>query len=293
MSRASYSHPLNVERQTAGVLPFAVETAAAYPTHEDIYPLIVANQTESTPPQRQWGNLAPSYSVPSSAYGLESASGLVPDQCELTQVILYFRHGARYPTTGAPPSAFAEKVQQAAANSTGFSASGDLEFLNSWTYKLGAELLTPFGRKQNFDLGVAARQLYGQLLLNFTESGTLPVFRTQSQDRMVKTMQNFAAGFFGVPEFLTEYNLEITVEAEGYNNTGAPYDLCPNADNARGSVGTVAATAFAAPYYNQTAERLNRNLQGLTLNATDINAMLQLCAYEVSRRVAQTGSGDR
>lgn len=69
--------------------------------------------------------------------------------------------------------------------------------MSDWTYKLGAELLTPFGRSQNFLLGVEYRQLYGHLLNNFTAAGKLPVFRTQSQDRMVKTAENFAAGFFG------------------------------------------------------------------------------------------------
>lgn len=283
-----------------------MQTASAgqYPVHDDIYPLIVANDTSAIPIERQWGNLSPAYSVNSSVYGLNSASGLVPDQCEITQVILYFRHGARYPTTGAPPSAFAAKLQAASQNGTGLTATGDLDFLSSWQYKLGAELLTPFGRKQNFDWGVAARVLYGHLLQNFTEAGTLPVFRTQSQDRMVKTMLNFAGGFFGIPDYATDFNLEIVVEAENYNNTGAPYDVCPNSNNARGSVGTAAATAFAAPYYNQTAERLNQNLQGLTLNATDINAMLQLCAYEVRGRqwlisasyvsaVADTGPANR
>lgn len=72
------------------------------------------------------------------------------------------------------------------ASLTGFTAHGALSFLNQWTFKLGAELLTPFGRKQNFDFGVLARQQYGALLNNFTEAGVLPVFRTQSQDRMVK-----------------------------------------------------------------------------------------------------------
>lgn len=89
-----------------------------------------------------------------------------------------------------------------------WSSQGELDFLNKWTYKLGAELLTPFGRLQNFELGLAARQQYGALLNNFTEQGTIPVFRTESQDRMVKTGLNFMAGFFGVPEYMTEGNRE-------------------------------------------------------------------------------------
>ncbi len=94
-------------------------------------------------------------------------------------------------------------------------------------------------------------------------------------------MLNFVAGFFGVPEYQEQVNVEITVEANGYNNTGAPYSICPNANNARGSVGSTASTAFVQPYFEKTAARLNERVSGaLNFTATDVNAMLQLCAYE-------------
>jgi len=121
----------------------------------------------------------------SAAYGLPDASPKIPEGCDITQVHLLYRHGARYPTTGAAPSAFAARLHDATTQNGGWSSSDDLDFLNTWTYKLGAELLTPFGRLQNFELGVAFRQQYGSLLNNFTEQGVLPVFRTESQDRMV------------------------------------------------------------------------------------------------------------
>lgn len=176
------------------------------------------------------------------------------------------------------PTAFSAKLQQAAKS---FNATGDLSFLNDWTYKLGAELLTPFGRLQNFELGVEFRQLYGHLLNNFTEQGALPVFRTESQDRMVKTAQNFAAGFFGVPEFLDQVSLEIVVEANGFNNTGAPYEVCKNANVAsRGSIGSTAATNFSAIAFASTVSRLQSSLTGVNLTTTDVVAMLQLCSYE-------------
>ena len=123
---------------------------------------------------KYWGNLAPWYSVPSSTYGLPNASPQVPDQCSIVQVHLLYRHGARYPTTGAAPSAFATKLHNATADDP-WSSWGELDFLNTWTYKLGAELLTPFGRSQNFELGVAFRQQYGELLRNFTEKVRLSV----------------------------------------------------------------------------------------------------------------------
>jgi hypothetical protein len=199
-----------------GVEPFAIATATGYPANSDsaqFYPLVAGpakNSSDTLNIFKYWGNLSPWYSVPSSQYGLDKASPLIPETCSITQVHMLYRHGARYPTSGAPPSAFATKLHNATsqAGGPGWSSSGELDFLNHWTYKLGAELLTPFGRLQNFELGVAARQQYGALLNNFTEQGALPVFRTESQDRMVKTANNFAAGFFGVPEYLDEVNSE-------------------------------------------------------------------------------------
>lgn len=275
-----------------GVEPFAIQTAkpsAGYPANTkdtSTFPLVIdrpyGNNDSSSDFNifRTWGNLAPWYSVPSSTYGLDSASPLIPDGCSITQVHMLYRHGARYPTSGAAPSTFAAELHNATLNGT-LKGTGDLEFINDWTYKLGAELLTPFGRLQNFELGVEARQLYGGLLNNFTEQGVLPVFRTESEDRMVKTAQNFAAGFFGVPEFLTEVNLEIIVEAEGFNDTGAPYDGCTNANVAsRGSIGSGLATKFANNAFNGTLARLQSQLQGYTLKTSDAIAMLQLCSYE-------------
>lgn len=160
--------------------------------------------------------------------------------------------------------------------------------------------------------------MYGQLLNNFTEAGTLPVFRTQTQDRMVKvslltslpaeaeaddstpqTMHNFAAGFFGVPEYLNQVNIELEVEVLGANSSGAPYEVrsafdlrstladlpplqvCPNSNTAKGSVGSTAATKFIQPYFNATAERLSSLVSGnLTFTYSDVLAMLQLCSYE-------------
>ncbi|KAM0751143.1 putative acid phosphatase [Meredithblackwellia eburnea MCA 4105] len=286
-----------------GLEPFAAQTAAAgFPSHTNIYPLVVpapyqtlaASSSASTPAYgapaknvarasdflsaKYWGNLSPQRSIDSSVYGLTGASPAIPETCEAVQVHYYYRHGARYPTTGAAPSAFAAKVHNASA--TGFTATGPLSFLNTWTYKLGAELLTPFGRAQNFDLGVGARVAYGALLNNFTAAGKLPVFRTQSQDRMVKTAKNFAAGFFGVPEYVDQVEISIEVEAVGLNASGAPYEVCTNSNNARGSVGSTAATNYTNVAYQPALKRLQSWVTGINFTVTDVGAMLQLCAYE-------------
>ncbi|KIR36825.1 acid phosphatase [Cryptococcus deuterogattii MMRL2647] len=271
-----------------GVEPAAAATASAYAYNDGTsnnYPLVADQPNNSSSGNfdvfKYWGNLSPWYSVPSSFYGLNDTSPLIPDGCSITQVHLLYRHGARYPTSGAGPSTFAAKLATATAQGGGFNATGDLSFLNNWTYKLGAELLTPFGRLQNFELGVAFRQQYGELLNNFTEQGALPVFRTESQDRMVKTAENFAAGFFGVPEYLDQVSIELMVETSGVNNTGAPYETCPNSNIAsRGSLGSTAASAFAKQAFNGTVSRLQSNVKGVQFDATDILNMLQLCSYE-------------
>ena len=80
----------------------------------------------------------------------------------------------------------------------------------------------------------------------------------QEWQRCVKTTENFAAGFFGVPEYLDQVNIEILVEAPGVNNSGAPYDVCNNSNIAsRGSIGSTLASRFANDAFNATLARLN------------------------------------
>ena len=74
---------------------------------------------------------------------------------------------------------------------------------------------------------------------------------------MVKTTLNFAAGFFGVPEYQNQVNIEILLETPGLNNSGAPYEICNNSNIAsRGSIGSTAATSFANNAFNATTARL-------------------------------------
>lgn len=135
---------------SAGDEAAAIETAPALSKVDDIYPLVAPAAADANAKEfdvlHYLGNYSPMQSVHS--FGLPEASPQIPEGCDLKQVHLLHRHGARYPTTGGVgPAAFAAKIHSA-ASSSGFSATGPLEFLNTWTYKLGAEILTPFGREQ-------------------------------------------------------------------------------------------------------------------------------------------------
>ncbi|KAI0686814.1 phosphoglycerate mutase-like protein [Cytidiella melzeri] len=264
--------------------PFAIESDLGAPTKSDIYPLqypqvLVGSQPKTSPsfnPARYWGNLSPWFSVDSAANGLPGASARIPSGCNLKQTHMLQRHGARYPAADDPPSQFANALHSA-ANSTGVTASGPLAFLNTWKFELGAELLTPFGEQQLFERGSTFRVLYGKLLDGFTQP---PVFRTTSEERMVDSAINFAAGFFGVQNYQNSFNLEIEIEEYPFNNTLAPWQNClPNGDTYY-VLGNQAIDAWVDVYLKDTVKRLQPSLKGVNLTASIVYAMQNLCPFE-------------
>ncbi|KAF4623104.1 hypothetical protein D9613_002089 [Agrocybe pediades] len=257
----------------------SIATAPAVAKVDSVFPLVKPNAQDSKKNKpfdvlQHAGNLAPWQSVDS--FGLPNASPVIPNGCELKQVHLLHRHGARYPTSDGGTASFAARLH-AAATGSGFSASGDLSFLNTWTYKLGAEILTPFGRSQLFNLGIGFRMKYGELLKDFKD---LPVFRTTSEARMLDSALHFSAGFFGVQSYQQEYHQLITIENDGQNNTLSPYDNCPNSNNAIGNFGTVQSSKWAQIYLQPALKRLSKSIKGYQLQIQDLVAMQQLCAYE-------------
>ncbi|KAJ7862613.1 histidine phosphatase superfamily, partial [Mycena olivaceomarginata] len=145
--------------------------------------------------------------------------------------------------------------------------------------------LTPFGRQQLFDLGISTRLKYGFLLRNFTESNTIPVFRTESQDRMLASAMNFAIGFFEYP-FEGHYQQSITIEADGVRvpPTSSGIQLLlflqtvqqhPTADRGRAKVAQWAGMHLAC-----AVGRLRPLTKGCELRVEDVYVLQQLCAYE-------------
>ncbi|QRW13206.1 histidine phosphatase family containing protein [Ceratobasidium sp. AG-Ba] len=207
-----------------GVEAGIVATAPAYPQHTGAPGLLLPQKIKGSSNAsfdlfKSWGNLSPWYTVPSADFGLPEASPMVPDQCRVTGLHILHRHGARYPTEFSlwgGPARMRDKFK-----SSNFTARGELEFLNDWSYALGAEILTPFGRHQLYDLGVSMRMRYGFLLQNFTQTNTVPVFRTESQNRMLESAMNFALGFFGNP-IGNQYQQLVMIRESKINNTASP-----------------------------------------------------------------------
>jgi hypothetical protein len=94
---------------------------------------------------------------------------------------------------------------------------------------------------------------------------------------------HFAAGFFGVQSYQSDYHQLIMIEEGGFNNTLAPYEICNNSNNAIGGFGGVQSSLWSAIYTKGTIQRLQPSIKGVNLTSGDIVAMQQLCAYEVGR----------
>jgi hypothetical protein len=102
------------------------------------------------------------------------------------------RHGSRYPTTNSGAPTLAARLKNASST---LNAIGDLAFLNTWTYKLGAEILVPVGKQELFDSGTLHQYMYGHLYAN---NGSKIIARSTTQDRMTQSAEYFLAGFFGL-----------------------------------------------------------------------------------------------
>jgi hypothetical protein len=92
---------------------------------------------------------------------------------------------------------------------------------------------------------------------------------------MLDSALHFSAGFFGVQSFQTDYHQLIEIEATGFNNTLAPYEVCTNANNPVGSFGTIQSQKWANIYLQGAVKRLAPFLPGFNLTITDVFAMQQ------------------
>ncbi|ESK88274.1 acid phosphatase [Moniliophthora roreri MCA 2997] len=261
-----------------------IATAPAYPLHTGAAQLVPpaslgrhGHKHDKFDLFRSWGTLSPWYSVGDGAFGIKSGPE-TPATCRVTGLHFLHRHGARYPSSWPEYGAPANLASRLHNVTDQWTTKGEMEFMNDWTYKLGEELLTTFGRQQLYDLGISMRLKYGFLLKNFTESNTIPVFRTESQDRMLHSALNFALGFFGYP-IEGQYQQSITIEAKDFNNTLAPYTTCPNFNRAAGR-GQWYVSRWADKYLASARKRLQKKIRGFKLKIEDVYAMQQLCAYE-------------
>lgn len=109
--------------------------------------------------------------------------------------------------------------------------------------------------------------------------------RSASQQRVLDTATYFARGYLSQGNYLTtpdENRGTIIPLPDSVNFTFAnsltPSTGCPT--YSAGDTGSAHANAFRNTYQSNIAARLNQFLDGLTLNATDIGVMQDLCGFQ-------------
>ena len=140
---------------------------------------------------------------------------------------------------------------------------------------MGSEILVPRGRQELFDSGVLFYYNYGHLY----DTSTKLLARTTSQDRMLKSAENFMAGFFGL-EWTNNVTLEVIIEQPFFNNSLAGYFQCNNSNNYYSTGGNNASRIWENIYLANATERLKALAGGYNWTVADSYNAQTLCPYE-------------
>lgn len=90
---------------------------------------------------------------------------------------------------------------------------------------------------------------------------------------MLRSAQNFAAGFFGIPAE-DQYNLEVMIEWPGFNCSLAPYHSCPN-DMKMYPVVREKLAQWDAVFLKKTTKRVQKLIRGVELTSLDVLYMVR------------------
>ncbi|XWW92257.1 hypothetical protein V2A60_000180 [Cordyceps javanica] len=205
---------------------------------------------------------------PSPGFGVDEYP--LPDGAEIVQVQMLSRHGSRYPTSGSDVVRFGKKVADQKDKATFHKA---LSFLQQWKYELGTDILVPKGRQELFDSGVLHNYMYGKLY----NPNSKIIVRTTTQDRMLKSAENWLAGFFGL-DWRNNATIEVIIEGRNYNNSLAGYLNCPNSNTK--TPGYEAPTTWIGIYLKDAVSRFNDMSDDFEWTATDVYAAQTMCPYE-------------
>ncbi|POR31220.1 3-phytase A [Tolypocladium paradoxum] len=215
---------------------------------------------------KMMGFLSP-YS-PSPGFGVDEYP--MPPGADIVQVQMLSRHGSRYPTSGDEVAAFGQRI----ANASGvMTPKGPLAFLKDWKYQLGSDILVPKGREELFESGVLHSYMYGSL---YNPKSKI-IVRTTTQDRMLKSAENWMAGFFGL-EWTNNATIEVIIEENGFNNSLAGSLNCPNSRTKWSS--NEARDTWVHTYLADATSRFQAMTEGFTWTVDDVYAAQTMCPYE-------------
>ncbi|KAI0777598.1 phosphoglycerate mutase-like protein [Trametes elegans] len=229
-------------------------------------------------PLQHSGPASPYFDAPSQ-YGIAPST---PAQCVVDRAAYIVRHGSRFPEPGsyAGWQALFAKLQNAS-----YTARGPLSFLPSWVPPVDDAphqplYLSATGAREGFDLGVDLRKRY-----RFTPGGQNFTVWAAGQQRVVDTATYFVQGYLSQGNYASApaRNRGIIVSMPDSVNYTFAASLTPSSGCPAYKSGDTSAKAadFRGTYQGKIARRLNRYLDGLTLNASDVGVMQDLCGFQV------------
>lgn len=264
--------------KTAAVAPFLAQTnavpfgTASFSPNSPLETAVpIVGNTNNSNIFQLMGHLSPYFPNP---VGFGIGEYRLPPGAKITTAHLLSRHGSRYPTGDSSATTFGAKIHNITRNGTA-KWTGELDFLNDWSYNLGAEILVARGRQELFDSGILFYYNYGHLYNTSTKIKA----RTTTQDRMLKSAEYFMAGFFGL-EWTQNVSLVTIIEEENFNNTLAGYFQCNNSATYLATAGNNASQVWESIYLANATKRLRKYSGNYNWSIADSYNAQTLCPYE-------------
>ncbi|KAF9233783.1 histidine phosphatase superfamily [Melanogaster broomeanus] len=188
-----------------------------------------------------------------------------PPGCNIVQVNLLQRHGARYPkkSQGSDIQASVEQLQS--ANS--FSSS--LAFVPDYQYDLGVDDLVPYGAAQSFDAGQQHFARYAGLI----NANMLPFVRASGSQRVIDSAGNWTAGFAYASN--QQYKPQLSVILDQSTNDTLDDNMCPNVSSSDGETDD-----WKDVFAPAIEDRINDEAPGASLGKSDIVNIMTLCPFD-------------
>ncbi|KAJ7058036.1 phytase [Mycena amicta] len=204
--------------------------------------------------EHSWGVYSPFHAV-------EQYPSL-PNGCGISQL---HRHGARLPSESQT-----EDILSGVNKLLSVAEYTDerLDFLHTFEYTLGENLLVPLGALQSQQSGETAFNRYASLI----SEDDLPFVRASGMSRVVDTALNWTAGFAAASNNKYAPRLSVVISEEG--NDTLQDNNCPNAASSHKEMGQ-----WLDVYAPPLAARLDGWAPGANLTNNDIHGLMMLCAF--------------
>ncbi|KAF8205775.1 acid phosphatase [Mycena galopus ATCC 62051] len=223
-------------------------------------PFVLTEQPLEFNVRKFWGAYSPFFSVQEYVPP--------PNSCEITQVNILQRHGARFPTPGASINIVSavRKLQSVEEY-----AHPTMAFLSTFVYALGTNDLVPSGALQSYEAGATVFERY----TNLVDADNLPFVRASSGVRVVDSANNWTAGFSAASHH--KYNPSLSVILSEKANDTLENHMCPNAGSS-----DVQTAQWLAIYVPSITARLNVWAPGANLSDAETSALISLCAFDTA-----------